>query len=99
MTYDQLSVEVKRKPSQKWFFKDNSITGINASQDYEGGWGGLILPYKLTDEQRDTILWAYEQGQRQGGFDAETKMKADMKKLLGITDPYVPYRGCCCCGK
>lgn len=74
----------KRIPSAKWFFKDNLITGIIASKDYEGSYDGVILPYGLSEEQRDLMLWAYEYGFTHGHHDGVKTIQISFKRLMNI---------------
>ena len=73
-----------RKPREKWFFYDNGITGILASQHYEQGPDGIILPHGLSEEQRDLVLWAYETAYLHGKYAGERGLRIEFKRLMNL---------------
>lgn len=79
-----MNPNIDRKPKEKWFFQDNFITGVFASQGYEGSHTGLVLPHNLPEDQRDLMLWAFEWGQHDGRQEGAEKLRHDMKRLLQI---------------
>lgn len=76
---------LERKPKESWHFQDNLITGIFASQGYPGAHTGVILPYGLTDEQRDVILWTFEWGQHHGKREGTEDLQFKLKRLLNVS--------------
>lgn len=79
-----IPLPIERKPSEQWFFNDNLITGITASKGYEGSYDGVILPYGLSDDQRDLILWAYEAGFIHGRHSGELDIRTKFKRLMNL---------------
>lgn len=73
-----------RTPRQKWKFEDNKLTGVIAYTVNPMFPPSLILPYGLSDEQRDLILWAFETGLHQGDRLGRESMQRDFKRLLDI---------------
>ena len=72
-------------PSWKWTFKDNHVTGILACADHTGSLrGNFILPYGLTEEQRNMMLWVYEAAYCRGNVDGRERLKQEFKNLLGV---------------
>lgn len=81
---EQFMTGIQRKPSRKWVFRDNIITGICAFIDYESSSPEIILPHGLTEDQRDVILWAYEYGLAVGMSRGKCSAKESIRKALGI---------------
>lgn len=75
---------IERKPKEKWHLTDNKITGIAAAKDYSTSYLGMILPYDLSPEQRELMLWAWEVGFHQGGQAGEEKTQRALRAALGL---------------
>ena len=75
------SVNLDRKPKEKWH--QCGVTGFNA-QGWEGSLTGVNLPRDIPADQRELVLWAFEQGQWQGKQAGEQSMRDKFKRLLDL---------------
>lgn len=75
---------VNRTPQCIWYFKDNGITGICASTQGTGFDPDVLLPYGITDETRDLMLWAWECGWHRGKGVGVEEVRMGVRKCLGL---------------
>lgn len=72
------------KPFGNWVFEPHPFGGTNALMDYAASGRGVWLPEGISDENRDSVLSAYESGLSIGKHEGRQALQFEVRRLLNI---------------